>query len=478
MAAQTSSGRTDVDRAECASLQGEEWEVLESIYPDCVSGNLTSGLVKLEIPIEFPEPRTVYILDDRTQLSTGNLGSDTAVLGPSSIPVSSSLPLTTLPPLLLDVLLPATYPYSPPVIQTLHATNSWLPSCLKLQRMLLEMWQDGEGLLYNWIELIRSGEFLETLGMCSDVNGEEVIRIYHSAPHLLTPLLKVYDQSTQLTRFSQTSYECQICLTAIKGARCISLSCSHVFCRACLEDFWRLCITEGDVGHVGCPDPQCVKAGREANEEEVRRVVTEEEVRRWKWLREKRELEKDPSIIHCPMSFCQRPVLKPTNVDDGSGWERLRECPDCGYSFCAYCKRTWHGPLSDCPISMTESFVLEYLALPEGSPEREVLERRFGRNNIRKLVAKYNEEQANKQWLDSSTMSCPSCQVHVEKSLGCNHMTCTKCKTHFCYRCGDKLQANDPYVHFSTPGHRCYSKLFDFQSIDDEWQPVEGFDLL
>lgn len=74
-------------------------------------------------------------------------------------------------------------------------------------------------------------------------------------------------------------------------------------------------------------------------------------------------------------------------------------------------------------MSMTESFVLEYLALPEGSAEREVLERRFGRNNIRKLVMKYEEEQANKQWLEHSTMSCPSCHVHVEKSLGCNHVS-------------------------------------------------------
>ena len=46
------------------------------------------------------------------------------------------------------------------------------------------------------------------------------------------------------------------------------------------------------MGRVGCPDPQCVKDGREANEEEVRRVVTEEQVRRWKWLRQKRAMEK------------------------------------------------------------------------------------------------------------------------------------------------------------------------------------------
>lgn len=53
-----------------------------------------------------------------------------------------------------------------------------------------------------------------------------------------------------------------------------------------------MCITEGDVGRVGCPDPECVKDGREADEEEVARAVTDEEVARWKWLREKRALDK------------------------------------------------------------------------------------------------------------------------------------------------------------------------------------------
>jgi E3 ubiquitin-protein ligase RNF14 len=59
-----------------------------------------------------------------------------------------------------------------------------------------------------------------------------------------------------------------------------------------LEDFWKLCIAEGEVHRVGCPDPACVKGGREAGEEEVRRVVTDEELTRWKWLKEKRRLEK------------------------------------------------------------------------------------------------------------------------------------------------------------------------------------------
>lgn len=151
----------------------------------------------------------------------------------------------------------------------------------------------------------------------------------------------------------------------------------------------------------------------------------------------------DPTIVYCPRAFCQTPVQKPPDVEEGSGWERLRTCPECGNSFCAFCKRTWcvvfrrypqpsglthcftisrHGPLSDCPLSATETFVLQYISLPDESPGRLVIERRYGRTLVQKLVAKYEEEQANKQWLERSTMACPSCHVHVEKSLGCNHV--------------------------------------------------------
>ncbi len=53
-------------------------------------------------------------------------------------------------------------------------------------------------------------------------------------------------------------------------------------------------------------------------------------------------------------------------------------------------------------------------------------------------------------------------------------MACSKCKQHFCYRCGSKLQAGNPYEHFSRPGGGCYSKLFDVTEIGRE-EPMEGF---
>ncbi|KAF9073752.1 hypothetical protein BDP27DRAFT_1288622 [Rhodocollybia butyracea] len=383
-----------------------------------------------------------------------------------------------LPPLLIHVILPEAYPLAvPPQLVSIRSTYLWMPYISQLHQLLVDMWQ-SEGVLYNWIEFIRSGQFLEKLGMAKD-NG--VILIQHSTPQLLVPLLTGFESSARSNEFNQNSYPCSVCLSSFKGSKCLQLSCGHVFCRTCLEDFWGLCITEGEVSRVGCPDPQCVKEGRQADEEEVARAVSEETVVRWRWLKEKVMMDRDPTISICPMVLCQKPVPKPHDItaNEESGWHRLRTCSSCSYSFCSFCKRTWHGPVSACPISAYETLVLDYLALPEDSPGRQTIEHRFGRNIVAKMIATYREEQAFKQWLQDSATPCPGCNVHIEKSLGCNHMICTKCKQHFCYRCGAKLQAASPYQHFSTLGSGCFNKLFDFQSSEDnEWQPVAGFDAL
>jgi E3 ubiquitin-protein ligase RNF14 len=81
--------------------------------------------------------------------------------------------ISSLPPLLLHLTLPPTYPlHLPPDIVSLRATHSWLSRLPELQAMLLRMWEAGEGVLYNWVELIRTAEFLNSL----DLDLDNIIR--------------------------------------------------------------------------------------------------------------------------------------------------------------------------------------------------------------------------------------------------------------------------------------------------------------
>lgn len=49
--------------------------------------------------------------------------------------------------------------------------------------------------------------------------------------------------------------------------------------------------------------------------------------------------------------------------------------------------------------------------------------------------------------LKQTSKPCPSCLVWAMKVKGCDHMTCSMCKTHWCYRCMEKLDQNNPYRH-------------------------------
>jgi E3 ubiquitin-protein ligase RNF14 len=272
-----------------------------------------------------------------------------------------------------------------------------------------------------------------------------------------------------VSQFSQNAYTCSVCFSSKKGARCLALNCGHIFCRECLQDGWQLYIAEGDVGHVGCLAPTCVKESREANEEEVRRVVTEEEVLRWKWLREKRMFERgallyqrhslasmEPHIHRSYYDSLSHGALPGSRSQAGGGRGTSRGLDGMGTAAYMLCVQLFvllilqahmvrlqadgwredaqltrdrrHGSLVDCPIPLSENIICKYLEHPEGSTGRRELEARFGGRNIARMVSRYLEDKANTEWLESNSMKCPHCNVRVEKSHGCNHVCVPPCQ--------------------------------------------------
>jgi len=76
------------------------------------------------------------------------------------------------------------------------------------------------------------------------------------------------------------------------------------------------------------------------------------------------------------------------------------KCTECKYHFCKVCRKPWtvHDGMS------CDAF-------------------------------KLNRGDELSSWLDKYTRACPRCEVTIELTQGCSHMTCKLCKHQFCWLC-------------------------------------------
>lgn len=199
-------------------------------------------------------------------------------------------------------------------------------------------------------------------------------------------------------------------------------------------------------------------------------------VKRYVTLKYKTQLESDKNTIYCPRTWCQGAArskkhrkpegfeLQEAEEDSGSESEYeadeiadgespkkktpkpfkteelLSVCEDCGFAFCSRCQQSWHGEFFHC------------------TPTRDKKE----------LSA---EEMASLKFIELHTTPCPTCSCPAQKTMGCNHMICYKCQTHFCYLCSAWLDPSNPYVHYNTlPNGRiggCYQRLWELEAGDE-----------
>lgn len=77
---------------------------------------------------------------------------------------------------------------------------------------------------------------------------------------LLSQIL-INDATQQQKRFASTVFECGVCFMSHLGSDCVKIpECGHIFCRACLTEFCKVQITEGNVRGVACPQGDCSSA--------------------------------------------------------------------------------------------------------------------------------------------------------------------------------------------------------------------------
>ncbi|GFF85325.1 E3 ubiquitin-protein ligase itt1 [Aspergillus udagawae] len=462
-----------------------ELSSIAAIYPEIKIDPASPFRASLDIPVKPSTPLPVCfeqqldagfpeVLTPPTSLDASDVGLGFATKD-NGRDVHT---LSYLPPLSLEIDLPEGYPSEKAPIFRLETNPPWLP-----RSIILRLVEDGKRLweecgrdlvVFTYIDHLQ--QLAETAFSVSDTADQEV-----QLPRDIKIALLDFNNKAEQEKFEQETFECGVCLEPKKGSVCHRLLlCSHVFCVSCLQDFYNSCITEGDVDSVKCLAPDCGKekngvpeAGdqlkkrkkhdRTLSPSELLQIPLDQEtVQRYVFLKRKKKLESDKSTVYCPRQWCQGAArskkhpkpLDPMSDDvdssdeeegvafDPNGDEaqlppmadRVAICEDCNYAFCSVCKKGWHGELVRC------------------FPRREA-----------ELSA---EEKATEEYLRLYTSPCPTCDAPCQKRMGCNHMICFKCSTHFCYLCSSWLPEDNPYRHFNDTNSQCYNRLWDLEGGD------------
>ncbi|KAM9694571.1 E3 ubiquitin-protein ligase RNF14 isoform 1-T3 [Trichechus inunguis] len=400
-----------------------------------------------------------------------------------------------LPPLVLNFELPPDYPSSSPPSFTL--SGKWLsPTQLSaLCKHLDNLWEEHRGsvVLFAWMQFLKE-ETLAYLNIVSpfelkmgsqgkvqrraaqalpnteldfrgaavsDVDQEEVVderavQDVESLSSLIQEILD-FDQAQQKKCFNSKLFLCNICFCDKLGSECMYfLECRHVYCKACLKDYFEIQIRDGQVQCLNCPEPKCPSV---ATPGQVKELVEAELFARYDRLLLQSTLDLMADVVYCPRPCCQLPVMQEPGCTMGI-------CSSCNFAFCTLCRLTYHG-VSPCKVTAEKLMDLrnEYLQADEAN--KRFLEQRYGKRVIQKAL----EEVESTEWLEKNSKSCPCCGTPIEKLDGCNKMTCTGCMQYFCWICMGSLSRANPYKHFNDPASPCFNRLFHAVDVNgDIWE--------
>lgn len=478
------------DLGELEDERAIELSSIAAIFPELTIDPATLFTAYIDISVEPVEPLAVLFpslaaggqpavhpdYNAKGQLRLTGLGVDARQATAKELAQDVNY-LSHLPPLTLQVSLPHGYPAENPPIFEVYTQSSWLPES-KLQELRdagHNIWEDigRDQVVFSYIDYLRDAA---EKGFSLVEEGG----VWEVSQDLKVSLLD-FDLKAKLAKFKQETFECGVCLEPKKGALCHRLQlCSHVFCVECLQSYFNNCISEGDIVNVKCVAPKCgddddsktAQVIQPVQQKKRRRPkdrtlepsellqipISQDQVQRYVKLKRKKMLESDRTTVYCPRQWCQGPARsKKTqqtndadydsepeeprsydpNADDSAlppPADRLAICEDCSFAFCKVCKASWHGEFFSC----------------------------FPRKQF-ELTA---EEKASESYMRLHTTPCPTCDARAQKTMGCNHMICFKCNSHFCYLCSAWLDAGNPYQHFNTANKPCYMRLWELEGGD------------
>ncbi|KAG5498713.1 hypothetical protein JKF63_03001 [Porcisia hertigi] len=238
-----------------------------------------------------------------------------------------------------------------------------------------------------------------------------VVRYFENSAAVLADLgvpEETASHEATLTRGSAgTPIVCEICAMEYNAHEVAGLStCRHYFCVECWRDHIKSRVLENLIG-TSCPEQGCYEVvglpvmcelfadnGIEAANEEIKN--TRRQIQR-NYLT--CFVETCPTLHWCPNpQSCSGVIHTPIPPLQGQGVR----CLVCNNTYCLRCGYEPHRPATCDNMRLWKNYCLK--------------------------------EGANLAYILSHTKQCPLCEKAIEKSGGCNHMTC-KCGHEFCWVC-------------------------------------------
>ena len=200
-------------------------------------------------------------------------------------------------------------------------------------------------------------------------------------------------------------YVCTICYSS-RLHNIPSRSCCNLrFCRECMVNMVITNISDGLI-YIHCPNPEC---DTPIEMKEILSCLTGHDELRERYERMRLEAEGNEGRKACP-NCCHITEHKVPS----HRFKKLREqdvrihCEKCSHDWCFNCHAPWHTDLTCSTFQRGDHQFHKWTKGRTGG----------GIANCHK---------------------CPFCRVYIQRSTGCDYMTCNRCNTHFCYKCGDRL---------------------------------------
>ena len=194
--------------------------------------------------------------------------------------------------------------------------------------------------------------------------------------------------------------ECTVCLS-VEWAPSALKCCGKKVCKDCMKQMVTTNIDSGII-EMSCPHPGC---DGYLSYNDVRVILKTDQAYWEKYVRFCDARSESETEKVCPRCATLTVHKVPRRLFGPREADVKVTCSKCSLEWCFYCHCPWHDGVS--------------------------------------CKQHQNGDKEFKQWIKgrngkgvSNGHHCPSCKIPIQRSTGCDHMTCSECQTHFCYSCG------------------------------------------